>query len=370
MNALLSSPLVQTVLLGAGLIGAVSGALGVFAVLRRQSLLGDTISHAALPGICLGYLVAGGRDLGALLAGAFVTGALAALVLHQITTRTRLKQDAALGLVLSLFFALGVVLLTYAQGRGGSGALALQGFLFGQASAITRADVALMAIVAALVALGLGLFWRQVKLATFDPQGATLQGFPRSVIDAGLTLAIALAVVLGLQLVGVVLMVALLIAPAVAARQWVGSLGGMVVLAALLGAGAGMGGALVSATARGLSTGPVVVLITVALVGLSLAFAPQRGVVAQILRTRKARRNLADAQVLGTLQALSKAHADPAYPIERGMLRAALGPGSTARLKEMEARGLVRAVPHDPETTPHWELTQAGHDAAQGGKNG
>lgn len=367
MIELLSSPLVQTVLLGAGLIGAVSGALGVFAVLRRQSLLGDTISHAALPGICLGYLVAGGRDLGALLVGAFVTGALAALVLHQITTRTRLKQDAGLGLVLSLFFALGIVLLTYVQGRGGSGALALQGFLFGQASAITSADVGLMAGVAALVGLSLALFWKQVKLATFDPQGATLQGFPRGAIDAALTLAIALAVVTGLQLVGVVLMVALLIAPAVAARQWVGSLGAMVALAAVLGAGAGMGGALVSATARGLSTGPVVVLIAVALVGLSLLLAPQRGIVATALRLRAARRNLADAQVLGTLRALSAAHADPSYPVEGGMLRAALGPVPTARMQALEARGLVRAVPHAPETTPHWELTPAGHDAARKG---
>ncbi len=370
MIDLFSSPLVQTVLMGAGLIGAVSGALGVFAVLRRQSLLGDTISHAALPGICLGYLVAGGRDLGALLLGAFVTGALAALILHQITTRTRLKQDAGLGLVLSLFFALGVVLLTYVQGRGGSGAVGLEGFLFGQASAITRADVGLMAGVAAVVALGLALFWKQVKLATFDPQGASLQGFPRSAIDAGVTLAIALAVVTGLQLVGVVLMVALLIAPAVAARQWVGSLGAMVAMAALLGAGAGMGGALVSATARGLSTGPVVVLIAVALVGLSLAFAPQRGILSNYLRTRQARRTLADTQVLGALQALSDAHANPAYPIERGMLRAALGPGSTARLKDLAARGLVRSVVHAPETTPHWELTQAGHDAAKDRQNG
>jgi manganese/zinc/iron transport system permease protein len=272
MTALFSSPLVQTVLLGAGLIGAISGALGVFAVLRRQSLLGDTISHAALPGICLGYLVAGSRDLGFLLAGALASGALAALLLHQITSRTRLKQDAALGLVLSLFFALGVVLLSWLQGQGGGGALALQGFLFGQASALTPSDVAMLAVLGALVAMLLALFWKQVSLVTFDPQAATLQSIPRAWVQGGLTLLIALAVVAGLQLVGVVLMVALLIAPAVAARPFARSLAALVGLSAAFGAVAGMGGALVSATARGLSTGPVVVLIAVAMAGLSVGW--------------------------------------------------------------------------------------------------
>lgn len=272
MIDILASPLVQTVLLGAGLIGAISGALGVFAVLRRQSLLGDTISHAALPGICLGYMVAGSRDLGALLVGAFVSGALAALVLHQITTRTRLKQDAALGLVLSLFFALGIVLLSWLQGQGGGGALALQGFLFGQASALTPGDVGILAGLGALVFGLMALFWKEVSLVTFDPTAAAMQAMPRAAVQAGLTLAIALAVVAGLQLVGVVLMVALLIAPAVAARPFARSLAAMVGLAAGFGALAGIGGALVSATARGLSTGPVVVLIAVAMAGLSVVW--------------------------------------------------------------------------------------------------
>ena len=281
MTTLFASPLVQTALAGAGLIGALAGALGVFAVQRRQSLLGDVISHAALPGVCLGYLLAGQRDLGALLAGAFASGALAALVLHQITTRTRLKQDAALGIVLSLFFAAGVVGLTWLQNRAGGAALALEGFLFGQAAAITPQDVRLLALAGGVIALFLWVFWQPLKLLCFDPQGADLAGFPRKALEAALTLTIALAVVLGLQLVGVVLMVALLIAPAVAARAWTRSLGATVLLAATIGAGSGMAGALVSATARGLSTGPVVVLIAVAVVALSLIFAPERGVLAR-----------------------------------------------------------------------------------------
>lgn len=365
MSGLLSSPLVQTALLGAGLIGALAGALGVFAVQRRESLLGDVISHAALPGICLGYLVAGGRDLGALLLGAFGTGALAALTLHQITTRTRLKPDAALGIVLSLFFAAGIVLLTYVQSLSGGAALALQAFLFGQAAAITPRDVGLLVVLAGGIALILILFWKPFKFISFDPQGAVLAGYPVRLFQSVLTLMIAAAVVMGLQLAGVVLMVALLVAPAVAARAYARSFGITVILGAIIGALSGMGGALISATARGLSTGPVVVLLAVGIVILSLILAPERGLLPAGLRRHKARHALDDGQVLGALRALAKAHDNRAYPVEGGMLDAALGPVPQAQLQLLEARGLIRSVTHPPETTPHWELTEAGHDAAR-----
>ncbi|WP_439509100.1 metal ABC transporter permease, partial [Yoonia sp.] len=141
---LFSSDIVQTVLIGAALLGAISGMLGAFAVLRRQSLLGDALSHAALPGVCLGFLIAGGRDLGSVMVGAFATGALAALVMMLIVRRTTLKTDAALGIVLSVFFAVGIVLLTVIQTQGGSGSLGLMTFLFGQAAAILRSDLWVM----------------------------------------------------------------------------------------------------------------------------------------------------------------------------------------------------------------------------------
>jgi manganese/zinc/iron transport system permease protein len=134
----------QTVMMGAALLGIISGVLGSFAVLRRQSLMGDVLSHAALPGICLGFLVAGGRHLGEMLAGAFVTGGLAALCVLLIARRSRLKTDAALGIVLGVFFALGVVLLSYVQSRVGAGQAGLESFLFGQAAAILRGDLWIM----------------------------------------------------------------------------------------------------------------------------------------------------------------------------------------------------------------------------------
>lgn len=363
--ALLSSGIVQTVLLGAAMLGAISGMLGAFAVLRRQSLLGDALSHAALPGVCLGFLVAGGRDLGSVMIGAFATGALAALVMMLIVKRTTLKTDAALGIVLSVFFAVGIVLLTVIQTQGGAGSLGLMTFLFGQAAAILRSDLWIMGGVG-LAALALVLlFWKEFKLVSFDADFARAQGFPVTLLEAGLTVMVALAIVVGLQLVGVILMVALLIAPAAAARQWTNSLAPMVMLSAAIGAASGAGGALISATTRGLATGPVVVLIATGVVLVSLMIAPGRGLLWQALAARRARARISDGRVLATLQGFAQMHDDAHYPAERGMLQAALGampPG--ARLAALERRGLIRSVTHPPETTPHWELTDAGHAEA------
>lgn len=276
MTDFLQSTIVQTVVMGAALLGAVAGMLGAFAVLRRQSLLGDALSHATLPGVCLGFLIAGGRDIGSVMAGAFFSGALAALVMMLIIRTTRLKTDAALGIVLSVFFATGVVLLSTLRGAGAAG---LNSFLFGQAAAILRSDLWVMAALGGLALVLIVAMWKEFKLISFDAEFARAQGFPVLRLEAALTLLVALAIVMGLQLVGVVLMVALLIAPAVAARQWVASLGRMVVLSSLIGAAAGVGGALISASARGLATGPVVVLIATFAVLLSLALAPHRGLV-------------------------------------------------------------------------------------------
>ena len=363
---LLGSQIVRTVLAGAAMLGAIAGMLGAFAVLRRQSLLGDALAHAALPGVCLGFLIAGARDLGSIMAGAFFTGALAALAMMLITRTTRLKTDAALGIVLSVFFAVGVVLLTWLQGMGGAASAGLASFLFGQAAAILASDLWIMGAVGlGALALVLG-FWKEFKLVSFDADFARAQGFPVTVLEGLLTVMVALAIVVGLQLVGVVLMVALLIAPAAAARQWTDRLGPMVALSALIGAASGVAGALISATTRGLATGPVVVLIATAAVLVSLMLAPGRGLVWQALAARRARARVSERRILAAMQGLAKAHGDARYPAEQGMLAAALGYDPTPRrFAALERRGLIRPVQHPPETTPHWELTPSGHREAE-----
>jgi manganese/zinc/iron transport system permease protein len=363
--ALLGDYTVQNVVAGAALLGLASGVLGSFAVLREQSLLGDALAHAALPGIALGFLIAGGRSLGALLAGALVTGIAAALLVLLLTRRSRLKTDAALGISLSVFFALGVVLLTYVQGTQNASQGGLDSFLFGQAAAILRSDLALMGGLTLAALLLVGALWKEFKLVTFDPLFAGSLGLPVGALETVLTLMIALAIVIGLQMVGVVLMSAMVIAPAVAARQWTRRLEGMVGLAALFGAAGGIAGALVSASARNLATGPLIVLAISALVLVSLLIAPERGLLWEAVQRRRDRARLRAQQVLTTLYRLSGRHHDPHYRTELGMVNAYYGVGTEATLARLEERGLVQRVAHMPEEGAHWELTDAGRAEAR-----
>lgn len=357
---LLGDYTVRTVAMGAALLGIVSGVLGCFAVLRRQSLLGDTLSHAALPGVCLGFLIAGSRDLGAILAGAIATGVLAALVMLLLTRRSRLKTDAGLGISLSLFFAAGVVLLTHIQGTGAASQGGLDSFLFGQAAAILRSDLWVMGGVTAAALLLVAALWKEFKLVAFDPGFAASLGLPVVALEVLLTVMIALAVVVGLQMVGVVLMAAMIIAPAVAARQWTRRLEGMVALSAAFGVTAGVAGALGSALGPGLSTGPLIVLAATAIVLVSLAAAPERGLVWEAVRRARERRRLRGRGVLATLYRLAAEHEDARYPSEQGMVDAYHGVPTRRVMGRLEDRGLVRPVDHEPERTRHWELTPEG----------
>ena len=363
--ALLGDYTVQNVLIGAALLGVSSGVLGTFAVLREQSLLGDTLSHAALPGVCLGFIIAGGRELGAILAGALVTGVAAALLVLLLTRRSKLKTDAALGIVLSVSFALGVVLLTYIQGTAGASQGGLDSFLFGQAAAILRSDLWVMASLTLLALALVALVWKEFKLVTFDPVFAGSLGLPVPLLETVLTLMIALAIVIGLQMVGVVLMAAMIIAPAAAARQWSRRLEGMVLLAALFGAGAGVVGALLSASGRNLATGPLVVLSISVWVGISLLVAPERGLAWAALKRRRDRTRLRTRHALATLHDLQAGHHDPSDRAEPGMVNAFHGLDTAGTLARLERRGLVVRVPHMPDEGEHWELTEAGRLEAE-----
>ena len=207
--ALLADHTIQNVVIGASLLGLSSGVLGSFAVLRQQSLLGDSLSHAALPGVCLGFILAGGRELGSILTGAIATTILAAFMMLALTRFTRLKTDAALGATLSIPFAIGVVLLTHVQGTGNASQAGLDTFLFGSAAAILRSDLWLMGGITAPALLLVAALWKELKLVTFDPTFAATLGIPVLAVELGLAAPVALAGVVGLQMVGVVLMAAM-----------------------------------------------------------------------------------------------------------------------------------------------------------------
>lgn len=282
----------RTVALGAAVIGIVAGALGAFAVLRRQSLVGDAMSHAALPGIAIAYLITGQKSNVVLLTGAAIAGWLATLAVLGIVRTSRVKFDSALGLVLSVFFGFGLMLLTYIQRQPNASQAGLDKFLFGQAATLIQGEVKNMAIVGA-VALGiLFILWKSFKLLSFDSDFAATIGNPVRILDVLLTTLIVVAIVLGLQAVGVVLMSAMIVAPAAAARQWTDRLGVMVILSALFGALAGVSGATISSTQTHLPTGPVIVVCVSAIVLFSLCFAPNRGLLWAWFARRRRREEL------------------------------------------------------------------------------
>jgi manganese/zinc/iron transport system permease protein len=271
----------QLVLLGTSLLGALSGGVGVFAVLRKQSLLGDAISHAAFPGIALAFLLTLSKNPLILLTGGACTGFLGAACVTAITHYSPLKHDTALGIVLSVFFGSGLVFLTHIQKLAVSNQSILNKFLFGNAATLLPEDIALIAFVAIVCLSALAFCWKELSMVAFDSSYAQVMGYRVVRWDMFLSLLLVLTIVVGLQTVGVVLMSSLLIAPAAAARQWTHSLPKMIVLACFFGAGSSVVGASVSSMIDGLPTGPVIVVVVSMLVLLSLLGAPARGLLWQ-----------------------------------------------------------------------------------------
>lgn len=362
LHDLLTNYTLRTIALGAATLGIVGGGLGTYAVLRGQSLLGDAISHAALPGIALAFLLTGSKDPFVLMLGAAGAGVVATLAILGVTETTRIKYDSALALMLSVFFGLGLVLLTYIQRHAGASQAGLDAFLFGQAAALVERDVMTMALLGGIALLAMVLCWKEFKLLAFDRTFGASLGLPMRTLDIVLTTLLVIAIVIGLQTVGVVLMSAVIIAPAAAARQWTNRLSLMVLLAALFGALSGAGGAMVSASMANMPTGPTIVLCMGAVVTLSLLGAPNRGLLWQWWRDRRNARRLRRETVLVDLYALALKHGDMHYAHDESALDAMLAwsGGVHVALERLEEDGLVAR-----ENGLRWHLTDAGIDQAR-----
>lgn len=269
---------IWVMMIGTAVLGCVSGALGSFAVLRKQSLLGDSISHAALPGIGIAFMLTQSKSSGILLLGAFVAGLIGSILVMLIVKNTLIKEDSALGIILSVFFGLGLVILTIIQKAPNASQAGLSTFLFGSAATMLKGDIKVMGIIAFVAIVILMMFWKQFKLISFDPQFAVTQSIPVKKMEVLLTTLMVAAIVIGLQTVGVVLMSAMVIAPAAAARQWTNRLGQMVAISALFGAMSGIIGVAISASYPKVPTGPIIVIVMSALVVLSLMIGTAQGI--------------------------------------------------------------------------------------------
>ncbi len=312
MNTFLQAMLFQAgynvalVTVGAILLGIAAGSAGTFLFLRKRALVSDAIAHATLPGIGVAFIImiwlgGDGRSILGLLCGSAITALIGLFIIEWIPRRTRLPEDAAIGSVLGVFFGAGIVLLTVIQTMSSGRQAGLESFLLGSTAGMLFQDAIVIAIGGFFSILGIWIARRPLTIVSFDKDYAISVGYDVRQIDLlmmGLVLGVT---VIGMKLVGLILIVAMLIIPAVTARFWSNRTDEVVVIAGFLCGLSGYIGAVLSASAPSLPTGPIIVLIAIVLFVLSLFLAPNSGVFSTFIERRKTKSNIHRRQGLLTI---------------------------------------------------------------------
>ncbi len=353
-----AEPSVQYVTLGSVLLAVIGATIGCYTFLQKRALIGDAVSHAVLPGICLAFIVAQIKNPYLLLLGAFISGWLAILFTDLITRQSKIKSDTAIAIVLTFFFAIGLMLLGVIQ-RGENAAQAgLEAFLFGSAAALVRADVQLFIIAAIVIFIIIALQYRNFKWRIFDPEYAASIGMSIPKIDLLLTTLTVLAIALGIRTVGVVLMSALLITPAAAARYWTHKLSHMMLLAAIIGAFAGLIGAYISYTEPGMPTGPWIIIVVSAIAFFSMFFGSENGWYYRYRRQLKFRFKVLEENVLKIFYKLSE-ESDEFFE-ERTLESLGLRRDISQRDLSLGLKRLKKKKFVNKKSSSNWQLSEQG----------
>lgn len=330
----------SVVLIGAVILGVSAGVLGAFAVLRQRSLVGDALSHATLPGVCVAFIATGAKDASTLAIGAAVAGLIGAVMILVIERTGRIRPDAAIGVVLSSFFSLGIVLLTFLASFNNANQAGLDTYLFGQAAGLLDQDLVVMGLLCLVSLAGVALAFRPLKTALFDISFAGSVGLPVRLLEFSMTAMLVIAIVIGVRTVGAILMVAMLVVPTVAARQFTSRLSILLVLSGLFGAVVGSTGALISNSA-GLPTGPVIVLVGFAMALAAILFAPGRGVAWRAGKIMRDRRRASTEGVLIDLETALHEGAPPT--VEELVVTSGRSTASVRRaLRDLDRAGALR----------------------------
>ncbi len=284
----------RVVLLGTVLLGIGAGILGVYLLLRKRVLIGDAISHATLPGVAVAFLVTArdgaDKSLMALLIGAAVSGSLGGLAVLGLKRFAHIREDASLGTVLSVFFGLGVVLVSIVQQLPIGNAAGLESYIYGKAALLTPTDVWLCGGVTLLSILVSLFFGKELKILCFDSELARTQGWPVPALELLLIGLVVAITIVGLQAVGLIMIIALLVIPASSARFWTDNLNAILVISAIIGAASCAAGTMLSAAYARVPSGATIVLCGCALFAISFAFGTSRGVVWRSVRQWQLRR--------------------------------------------------------------------------------
>jgi manganese/zinc/iron transport system permease protein len=361
----------RVVMLGAGTLGLGAGLIGSFMLLRGRALLGDALSHATLPGIGVAFLVmtafgATGKSLPGLLVGATISGLLGVGFILLVVHLTRIKEDAALGIVLSVFFGLGVGVTGIIQNLASGHAAGLQAFIYGKTASMLLSDALAIVVAGAVVAAVCLALFKELTLLCFDPSFARAQGWPVLVLDIVLMAMVVAITVIGLQAVGLILMVALLVIPPAAARFWTHHLPSMLTVAAALGAVSCLLGAGLSAVVPRLPAGAVIVVVCGVLFVGSLVFGGARGVLRRLIEQRRLAAKVGRQHLLRAMYELSEtgrgtagATAEGAVPFTDLLRQRSWSAGRLRHLVRRAQRGGLVTQAGDALT-----LTPAGQQAA------
>ena len=288
------------------LLGCACGLMGGFLLLRKRSLMGDTLSHATLPGVGLSFMLlvalgGDGKSLPILLAGAGITGVIGCAAVLFIREQTRIKDDAAMGIVLSVFFGAGVAILGVIQKMPEGSAAGLESFIYGKTATMVMSDFQILVFITVCVITCSLLLFKEFRLLCFDENFAAVLGWPVKFLDILLLALITAVTVAGLQAVGLILIIAFLITPAAAARFWTNQLDRMLMLSALIGAASGWIGASLSAFFPRLPAGAVIVLVAALFFVVSMLVGTERGVMIRFLRQSQLEKRMGRQHLLRAL---------------------------------------------------------------------
>ncbi|HXH19626.1 MAG TPA: iron chelate uptake ABC transporter family permease subunit, partial [Chitinophagales bacterium] len=355
------NPNVRFVTAGMLLLGISSGVTGVFAFLRKRTLVGDAVAHSVLPGVCLAFMLTGTKNFAALLTGAALTGWLSLVMIDVITSKSRIPADAAIGLVLSVFFGAGILLLTSIQKSGVAAQAGLDKFLFGNAASLIQSDIITFGILCLAILVVVWLLYKEFKVISFDRDYARVIGLPVRPLETVMATLTVLSITVGIQAVGVVLMAAMLITPAAAAHYWTNDLRKMLGFASLVGALAGFAGAYISYTAPGMPTGPWVIVVVSVMAFASMLLAP-KGWLTQMLYIRRNRRKILQENILKLFYHLAEQEHDFEKPRNSGELL------SRRKIPQNDLQSGIKALRKKRMLQPEgagWRLTDAGRKEAQ-----
>ena len=289
----LREPSVRYVVLSCVLLGAAASMVGVFGFLRKRSLVGETVAHSMLPGIGLAFIISGSRDPIYLVTGAVITGWMSMGFMNWLTRKGPIKVDLALAITLTGFFAIGIGIMTYIQ-RGSFGDHSgLDHYIFGRAAAMEPSDIRVFGGLAAFVFVSVLLLFKEFMGLCFNREFLSVLGLPVRFLEFAISFLTILAISSGIKAVGIVLMAALMIIPAAAARYWTGSLRWLLTLAISFGVIAGVAGAYISFQARSLPTGPFIVIVLALITAISVIFAPEKGLFSRWAKKKRLRRRVA-----------------------------------------------------------------------------